>query len=275
MITDWNDAYANIPYIENAADYPPRWSASAAAFRAELENEGRARTGIAYGDAPRQQLDLFLPNGRSAGTVIFIHGGYWHKFDRSMWSHLANGPLARGWAVAMPSYTLAPEASVAAITIEIGRAIERVAALAEGPIRVSGHSAGGHLAARMACEGAPLEPAIQQRIERIVSISGLHDLRPIEKTSMGDILFRDVSEATNESPALRRPVEGTVLTCIVGGSERPEFLRQNALLPNVWSGLGAETAGIVHEGHHHFSIIEGLADPGSVLTEAVAGQTPR
>ena len=275
MITDWNDAYANMPYIEDAAGYPPRWSASAAAFRETLEREGRARTGIAYGSAPRQQMDLFLPPLQPAGTVIFIHGGYWHKFDRSTWSHLAQGPLERGWAVAMPSYTLAPEASVAEITREIGKAIERVATLVEGPIHVSGHSAGGHLAARMACEGAPLEPDTQMRIKRIVSISGLHDLRPLEKTSMAEILFRDGSEATNESPALKRPVEGTVLTCIVGGSERPEFLRQNALLPNIWSGLGADTTAIVSDGLHHFSIIEGLANSRSVLTEAVVGQTPR
>lgn len=275
MITDWNDAYANIPYIEDAAAYPPRWSASAVAFRETLEREGRARTGIAYGGAPRQQLDLFLPRARPEGIAVFIHGGYWHKFDRSMWSHLAQGPLERGWAVAMPSYTLAPEASVAEITREIGKAIDYVAALVEGPIRISGHSAGGHLAARMACEGAPLEPETQRRIERIISISGLHDLRPLEKTSMGEILFRDGSEAANESPALMRPVTGTVLTCIVGGSERPEFLRQNALLPNIWAGLGVDVSAIVHDGHHHFSIIEGLADPGSILTQAVVGHTPR
>nr|MCU0789657.1 alpha/beta hydrolase [Nitratireductor sp.] len=64
-------------------------------------------------------------------------------------------------------------------------------------------------------------------------------------------------------------------TCIVGSCERPEFLRQNALLVNVWTGLGASTQAIVLEGDHHFSVIEGLREPDSPLTEALLGHTPR
>jgi acetyl esterase/lipase len=51
---------------------------------------------------------------------VFVHGGYWLRFGRGDWSHLAAGPVARGWAVALPSYTLAPAARIAAITAEIG-----------------------------------------------------------------------------------------------------------------------------------------------------------
>jgi acetyl esterase/lipase len=275
MITDWNDAYANAPYIENAADYPPRWASLAAVFREEMESSGRARTGIAYGMAERQQLDLFLPGAVPFGLAVFIHGGYWHKFDRSIWSHLARGPLERGWAVAMPSYTLGPQASVAMITQEIGKAVECAASLVEGPVRLSGHSAGGHLATRMACTNSPLPDAVRQRIGHIVSISGVHDLRPLEKTDMAKTIFRNPGEAAAESPALLQPVEGTSVTCIVGSREKPEFLRQNALLANIWTGLGARTRPVVLEGDHHFSVIEGLADAASPLTDALVGQTPR
>ena len=47
---------------------------------------------------------------------MFVHGGYWLRFDRDMWSHLAAGAVARGWACAIPSYTLAPEARISAMT---------------------------------------------------------------------------------------------------------------------------------------------------------------
>ena len=33
---DWNDAYTNAKYIPSAADFPPRWRAEAAEFRARL-----------------------------------------------------------------------------------------------------------------------------------------------------------------------------------------------------------------------------------------------
>ena len=84
----------------------------------------RARTDIPYGPRPRNRLDLFLPEAAPHGLLVFVHGGYWLGFDREMWSHLASGAVARGWACAIPSYTLAPEARIAAMTQEIARAVE-------------------------------------------------------------------------------------------------------------------------------------------------------
>ena len=138
---DLTDAYENGAYIPGAETYPPRWAAAAEAFRQSLGP--RARLGLRYGAAERQAYDLFLPEEGAEGLLVFIHGGYWHKFDRSSWSHLAAGPLARGWAVAMPSYTLAPEARIADMTREIALALTAAAAEVPGPIVVTGHSAAG------------------------------------------------------------------------------------------------------------------------------------
>ena len=57
----------------------------------------------------------------------------------------------------------------------------------------------------------------------------------------------------------------------VGQAERSEFVRQSALIANVWRGLGAETDLVVEPDRHHFDVIDGLADPGSPLTEALLG----
>ncbi|MND02281.1 hypothetical protein D3C83_216030 [compost metagenome] len=59
------------------------------------------------------------------------------------------------------------------------------------------------------------------------------------------------------------------MTCWVGARERPEFLRQNALLANIWTGLGAGMAECVAEGRHHFDVIEDLANPESGLVDAL------
>ena len=99
-----DDAYANGAYIAGADAYPPRWAAQAAAFRQQLGAEGRAQLDIAYGPSARQVFDMFLPQQAAPqGLFVFVHGGYWLRFDKSFWSHLAHGMLARGWAVAMPS----------------------------------------------------------------------------------------------------------------------------------------------------------------------------
>ncbi|MBK1837364.1 alpha/beta hydrolase [Azospirillum sp. YIM B02556] len=270
-IVDWDDAYSNGAYIPGGDAYPARWAEQAAAFRTELSAEGRAELDLSYGEGERERYDLFRPDGAAKGTVVFVHGGYWMAFDKGRWSHLAAGPLACGWAVAMPSYTLCPDNRIAGITRQMGQAVGAVAASQPGPLRLTGHSAGGHLVSRLVCADAPLSPEVRERVEHVVSISGLHDLRPLLNTGMNAKLGLDEAEAAAESPALLRPQSGTRITCWVGAAERPEFVRQTELLANIWLGLGAATALRLAEGRHHFDVIDDLADPDSDLVAALLG----
>jgi arylformamidase len=260
QISDWNDAYANGPNIPGGERWPQAWVAPAQAYRDELVGKDRARLDIGYGDLARNRFDLFLPEGEPRGLVVFVHGGFWRALDNSFWSHLARGSVERGYAVSMPSYTLCPDVRIADITREVAAAIARAAAMIEGPLLLTGHSAGGHLVTRMISATSPLPDSVRARIRNTVSISGVHDLRPLMKTAMNGDLRIDDAEAQTESPALLRPLRGARLTCWVGGSERPEFLRQNALLANIWIGLAAQTCAIEEPGRHHFNVIDGLAD---------------
>jgi acetyl esterase/lipase len=268
-IEDWDDAYANGPNIPGGERWPAAWAQPAQAYRDLLSSAGRARLDLAYGDRPRNRLDLFLPDGEPKGLVVFVHGGFWLRLDRSYWSHLAGGAVASGYAVAMPGYTLCPEIRVAGITAEIGNAIASAAALVAGPIRLAGHSAGGHLVTRMISATSPLPTELRSRITLTLSIAGIHDLRPMLRTAMNETLGMDTAEATAESPALLEPLPETRLLCWVGAAERSEFRSQNALLANVWKGLGAATSATEEPDRHHFNIIEGLADPRHPMTQAL------
>ncbi|MRH22159.1 alpha/beta hydrolase [Rhodovulum strictum] len=260
---DWDDAYANAAHIPGAMDYPPRWAASAAAFRAHARGE----TDMPYGQHPRQRFDIFLPPGRPAGLMIFVHGGYWMRFDKSFWSHLAAGPVARGLAVALPSYRLAPEAGIPAITADIAAALPVMARLAPGPIVLAGHSAGGHLVARMLCPDIALPEPVASRLARVIAISPLADLRPLLRTRMNQTLCLDAATASAESPVLHRPRPGLPVTAWVGAAERPAFLDQARWLAEAWPGTALHIA----ETRHHFDVIEALETPASPLTDAVAG----
>lgn len=266
QITDWSGAYANGVNIPGGDRWPAAWVEPAATFRDRLLATGRAKIDLAYGPAPRQRFDLFLPEGAPKGLVVFVHGGFWMALDKSFWSHLASGPLARGYAVAMPSYTLAPESRIASITAETGSAITAAAGMVDGPVLLTGHSAGGHLVSRMITTTSPLPPAVLARIRNVVSISGLHDMRPLMGAGMNVTLHIDEAEALAESPALLRPIADARITCWVGSAERSEFVRQNALLANIWTGLGARTRTVVEPDRHHFNIIDGLTDPDHPLT---------
>jgi len=274
QVVDWDDAYANGPNIPGSDRWPGAWIEAAQGFREKLKASGRAEFDIAYGKKPRNLFDLFLPETRPAGLVVFIHGGYWMRFDKSVWSHLATGPLEAGYAVAMPSYTLCPDTRISGITAEIGRAVEAAAARIAGPIFLTGHSAGGHLATRMISTTSPLSEATRSRIANTVSISGVHDLRPIMRTAMNATLGIDAEEACAESPVLLEPLPGARLTCWVGQAERAEFVRQNALLANIWTGLGACAIAVEEPDRHHFNVIDGLAEPAHPLTRTLLTSSP-
>ncbi|QPC92887.1 alpha/beta hydrolase [Mesorhizobium sp. INR15] len=268
-IADWDSAYSNGANIAGSDRWPAAWVEPAKAFRDTLSASGRAQLDVTYGDRPRNRLDLFLPSASPKGLVVFIHGGYWKAFDKSFWSHLAAGAVENGFAVAMPSYTLCPEIRIAGIVREVGAAIGKAASMVEGPMMLTGHSAGGHLASRMVTATTPLASDVAKRIRNVVSISGVHDLRPMMATEMNTALAIDETEALTESPALLRPMSNARITCWAGGGERAEFLRQNALLANIWTGLGATTSTVVEPDRHHFSIIDGLADPVHPLTRTL------
>ena len=260
----YDDAFANAKYIINGAQFPQRWADAAARFRADLGDS--ARLGVSYGDAPAEWFDLFLPEGTPEGLMVFIHGGYWRAFGPRDFSHLAAGAVARGWACAMPGYTLAPGARIAAITRQMVRALPRMASEVAGPVVLTGHSAGGHLSARLGNADADLPGDLAARIRRIVPISPLSVLAPLIDTAMNADLRLDPAEARAESPALRSRRAGFDAHVWVGGAERPAFIDQARRLGNAW----ACPVSIVPD-RHHFDVIDGLETPDTALMRALLG----
>ncbi|MBL4766696.1 MAG: alpha/beta hydrolase [Rhodobacteraceae bacterium] len=256
-----DDAYANAPYIKDSDSFAERLTAASTAFVAGLED--RAQLGISYGDGERLAFDLFMPEGAPKGTMFFIHGGYWLALDRSYFSHLAAGALAHGWAVAMPSYDLCPDVRIADITRQIALALEVVAAQTVGPIAVTGHSAGGHLSARM-LDKRLVSQAVAERISAVVPISPLSDLRPLLQTSMNNDFGMDEAAAIAESPIFMTDRYVAKVTVWVGSDERPAFLDQAQWLADAW-GAGQ----FIAPGENHFTVIEALADAESEMVRVL------
>ncbi|MEQ3672127.1 alpha/beta hydrolase [Pseudophaeobacter sp.] len=264
---DWDDAFNNMGHVKGSDALPGFWAARAADYR---KGPVRIDSDISYGDSAREVFDLIWPDTPPRGVLVFVHGGFWMRLDKSYWTDLAEGARAHGWAVCIPSYTLTPVARISEITKQIATAIEAVGHRVDGPIRLAGHSAGGHLATRMICCDSLLPPKTSARIEKTVSISGLHDLRPLLRTAMNATLKLTEAEAAAESAALRRPIAGAKVTAWVGGAERPEFLRQSQLLAMMWDGLDADTNLVVEKGHNHFTILDSMTSPNSALCSELA-----
>lgn len=257
---DLSDAYENRAYIPGGDEYPPRWMAQAAAFRDahDVQELSGFHTGT------RRAVDMVTPGGAAEGTVIFVHGGYWRAFDKSVWTHLAAGAVQCGWRVALPGYTLCPEVRIRDITRQIAEAVAAVARATDGPITLTGHSAGGHLVARMLAPGM-LSDDVLERITRVAPISMLSDLRPLLQTAMNADLRLDAEEAEEESPLLQ-PRPDTEVALWVGAEERPAFLDQSRWLSEAW-GVPQH----ILPGRHHFDVIEPMEDAQSGLVRFLTG----
>jgi arylformamidase len=233
-----------------------------------VRREYRGRLDLAYGDSPRERLDLFLAAAPKAPTLAFIHGGYWQMNDKENFAFLAEGAVPRGINLALVEYTLAPAARLDRIVAELRRAMqwlgEHLGDYGADPARLyaSGHSAGGHLTAMT----MPL-PAVRGGL----AISGLYDLEPIRLNYLNDKLGLDAAEAERNSPLLHFPPTAGELIVAYGTKELPELCRQSIEYAQAWVERGLAGHLLPIDGANHFTILEALADPRGALTQALVG----
>ncbi len=224
-----------------------------------------------YAAGPRCLLDIF-PAGDQAPVLFFIHGGYWRALDKSYVSFIAEPFRNAGITVVVPGYDLVPSIRVGGIVDQMRLAFAWIVKrLAPERIVVSGHSAGGQLAAMLA-----LDQAVQGEgpIVGLAAISGAFDLRPLLNTSINADLNLSAEEAADASPLLRVKAltEGAALVPllgIVGGDETQGFKQWTADLVAAWGERGAPAKLCEVAGRNHFTILDALAAPDGDLTERI------
>jgi arylformamidase len=236
------------------------WARDAAAYRAR-----HAPRGMAYGPGARHRIDVFHGD-REGPLVVFIHGGYWQALDGSFFSHLAGGLNAHGLSVAIPSYELCPDVSVEEIIAQMRTASRELARFGR-PLVISGHSAGGHLAAcLLATDWPALDSSLPaDLVMAAYTISGLFELGPLVKTSINQALHLDQASARAASPLFWPAPRRGSLDAVVGQNESAEYFRQSQGIVDAWGASGIATRFGVVPGANHFTAIAPLADPGSPM----------
>jgi arylformamidase len=256
---DYEAEYNNRARVPEHPAVMAGWVRDAAGYRAK--HPPRV---LSYGPGERNRIDLFP--GNSAGpVVVFIHGGYWQALDGSSFSHCARGLNAHGVSVAVPTYDLCPAVTVGDIITQMRMAARELAKLGH-PLVVSGHSAGGHLAACLLATDWPAFYAAlpNNLVSAAYAISGLFDLPPLVGTSINKALRMDATSAKAASPLFWAPPAHGCLDAVVGGNESAEYFRQSRTIVETWGRGIATRFGTVADANH-FTAIAPLADPDSPM----------
>ncbi len=273
MAIDYEVEYNNRARVPEHPQIFERWTRDGAAYRDEASKEGRAEIGLKYGPSPRQTIDLFKPRGGQKDSdsplALFIHGGYWRSLEPSSFSQMARGMNAHGVTVAVSGYDLSPQVSIGRIIEQTQQACLFLWKRFGKRIMVSGHSAGGHLAACMvATDWKKLYAAAPADLAPVgYAISGLYDLAPLLHLATNADFKLDEAKARRISPLFWPIAKGRMLDAVVGGAESSEFLRQSKIIADGWREKGVETRYEAIPGMNHFTICDPMTDPGSAMTK--------
>jgi arylformamidase len=135
------------------------------------------------------------------------------------------------------------------------------------PLVISGHSAGGHLAACLLATDWPAFDASlpADLVAAAYAISGLFDLAPLLGTSINKAMGLDQAAAKAASPLFwQAPARGS-LDAVVGDNESAEFYRQSRTIVDLWGRAGVASRFGTVPGANHFTAIAPLAEPNSPM----------
>lgn len=268
----WLDSmYNNRALVPDFADYLKRWEVASA----EVMRTPPRQLDIRYGGGPNEHLDVY-PSGRSDAPVLFfIHGGYWRALDKRDHAFIAPAFTAKGACVVVPNYALCPAVTIPGITMQMVKALawtwRNIAQHGGDPSRivVAGHSAGGQLAAMMlSCVWPAYEKGLpEDLVKSALAISALHDLEPLMHAPfLQPSIQLTPQQVRQASPArLPAPAHGTLYS-VAGGDESAEFHRQNELIRKAWGKQRVPVCELL-PGLNHFSVLDGLTQPGHRLNQ--------
>lgn len=171
---------------------------------------------VAYGDGPREKLDVYQPRPPAAAgprgghpVVVFFYGGTWVSGDRRDYKFIGEALAARGILAIVADYRLYPQVRYPDFLADCARAVtwvQREAAKYGGDVRrlyLMGHSSGAYNAAMLALDPRWLKAAgtAPSALAGWIGLAGPYDFLPMTNVDAQPVFYHP------DYPAGSQPID--------------------------------------------------------------------
>jgi arylformamidase len=244
------------------------------ASTAELQASFRHELNVAFGDHPRQVLDLYYPRSTPTPTpapvLVFLHGGGFRNGAPGLHGFQGRTYLERGCMFVSMGYRLMPDIYFPDTQEDVELGLQwlygHLAERGGDPARIylSGHSAGAMLAAMAGLRNwsahCKLPPDL---VKGLVLISGMYDqARPAGNVNPSSPRF-----VPRLAEAIERLPEHTIL--VSGDDDLPAVLPDAESLLAAIRALGGSAELFVESNADHFQANRGFVAPDGEVAQAV------
>lgn len=226
--------------------------------------------GLKYGEHPRQTLDLYRPVGSSdpLPTILFFYGGSWKGGNKEDYAFAGRALARAGFLVAVADYRVYPEIAFPTFVEDGAQAVHWLTEHAADhggkttDIHLIGHSAGAHIAAMIALDGAYLqkEGLSQDVLGRWVGLAGPYAFYPSEINYVSAI-FQHLKDEDAARPITFVDGKSPPALLLHGADDETVIPKHSRLLAARLNAAGVPSAARFYDGIGHAKLVLSLSEP--------------
>jgi acetyl esterase/lipase len=242
-------------------------------------------TNVVYYNSPgfnpqKHILDIFSPKDLpNAPVLFFIHGGGWTQDDKNTYPFLGRAFAQQGFVTVVINYRLTPEVVHPGHIQDVARAfawvyknISQYGGNAT-QVFVTGHSAGGHLAALLALNKRYLqaEGLSTDLIKGALPISGIYNVKTHVDAfpETKDVFTSDPDKQRDASPVAHVSEKQPPFLICYAQSDLPTLDTQAMELAKLLQQKGTEAQLVMVPNVDHIGIIVSIGTPNDLMTELI------
>ncbi|MES2818779.1 MAG: alpha/beta hydrolase [Pseudomonadota bacterium] len=227
--------------------------------------------GLAYGDHPRQRLDIYTPRDLKgpAPVVLFFYGGTWRTGERGDYAFVGEALASRGMVAVVADYRLYPEVRYPAFLEDGALALawtrERIAQYGGDPdaLFLMGHSSGAYNAAMLALDkrllaAVDLAPSL---VRGWIGLAGPYDFLPIENPDVKPVFFHPDTPVDSQPINQVGPDAPPALLIAAEKDKLVDPRRNTGGLAEALRGAGVMVEEVYDDGTNHMTLVGALSRP--------------